>query len=45
LSNDKSAIKSIYLAAQQIRNKWERASAGWNQVYNQLYICFEDRIK
>ena len=43
--NDQSAIKSIYLAAQQIRSKWERTRAGWNQVYNQLYICFEDRIK
>ena len=43
--NDQSAIKSIYLAAQQIRSKWERSRAGWNQVYNQLYICFEDRIK
>ena len=43
--NDQSAIKSIYLAAQQIRRKWQRARAGWDQVYNQLYICFEDRIK
>ena len=43
--NDQSAIKSIYLAAQQIRSKWQRSRAGWNQVYNQLYICFEDRVK
>ncbi len=43
--NDQSAIKSIYLAAQQIRVKWQRSRAGWDQVYNQLYICFEDRIK
>lgn len=43
--NDQSAIKSIYLAAQQIRVKWQKSRAGWNQVYNQLYICFEDRIK
>ena len=43
--NDQSAIKSIYLAAQQICRKWKRARAGWNQVYNQLYIYFEDRIK
>lgn len=43
--NDQSAIKSIYLAAQQIRTKWQRSRAGWNQVYNQLYIYFEDRIK
>lgn len=43
--NDQSAVKSIYLAAQQIRTKWQRSRAGWNQVYNQLYIYFEDRIK
>ena len=43
--NDQSAIKSIYLAAQQIRSKWKKSRAGWNQVYNQLYICFEDRVK
>jgi transposase-like protein len=43
--NDQSAIKSIYLAAQQIRVKWQKSRAGWNQVYNQLYIYFEDRIK
>lgn len=43
--NDQSAIKSIYLAAQQIRIKWQKSRAGWNQVYNQLYIYFEDRIK
>ena len=43
--NDQSAIKSIYLAAQQIRRKWQKKRVGWEQVYNQLYICFEDRIK
>lgn len=43
--NDQSAIKSIYLAAQQIRKKWQKKRRGWNKIYNQLYICFENRIK
>ncbi len=43
--NDQSAIESIYLAAQQMRSKWERARAGWNKVYNQLKICFEDKSR
>jgi len=43
--NDKSAIKSIYLAAQQIKKKWCKSRSGWPEIYNQLYIYFEDRIK
>jgi len=42
--NDQSAIKSIYLAAQQIRKKWNKSRFGWPKVYNMLYIYFEDRI-
>jgi transposase-like protein len=41
---DDAALKSIYLAAQQIRKKWCKARFGWHQVYNQLFIYFEDRI-
>lgn len=41
---DDAALKSIYLAAQQIRGKWCKARFGWHQVYNQLFIYFEDRI-
>lgn len=43
--NDQAAVKSIYLAAQQIRKKWQKRRFGWSKVYNQLYIYFEDRIK
>lgn len=43
--NDQSAVKSIYLAAQQIQKKWQKRRRGWTQVYNQLFIYFEDRIK
>jgi len=41
---DDAALKSIYLAAQQIRKKWEKARFGWSQIYNQLTIYFENRI-
>ena len=41
---DDAALKSIYLAAQQIRKKWMKSRFGWPQIYNQLYIYFENRI-
>lgn len=41
---DDAALKSIYLAAQQIRKKWHRTRQGWAQVYNQLHLHFEERI-
>lgn len=42
--NDDAALKSIYLAAIQIRKKWQKSRMGWSKVYNQLYIYFEERI-
>ncbi|MBK8701522.1 MAG: IS256 family transposase [Saprospiraceae bacterium] len=42
--HDDAAIKSIYLALQQIRPKWNKARFNWGQIYNQLYIHFENRI-
>ena len=41
---DDAALKSIYLAAQQIRKKWKKTRYNWGQIYNQLYIYFENRI-
>ena len=41
---DDAALKSIYLAAQQIKPKWEKSRHGWNQIRNQLAIHFESRI-
>jgi len=41
---DDAALKSIYMAAQQIRKKWQKSRRGWTQIYNQLYIHFENRI-
>lgn len=42
--NDESALKSIYLAAQSISKKWKKTRFKWGQIYNQLYICFPDRL-
>jgi len=43
--NDNAVLKSIYLAFQQVRKKWQKSRMGWPQIYNQLYIKFENRIK
>jgi transposase-like protein len=42
--SDDAALKSIYLAAQSISKKWQKSRFNWGQVYNQLYICFPDRL-
>lgn len=42
--NDDSALKSIYLAAQQIKPRWSKTRFNWSIIYNQLYIYFENRI-
>jgi transposase-like protein len=41
---DDAALKSVYLAASQITKKWQKSRRGWGQVYNQLYIHFEERL-
>ncbi|WP_020539389.1 IS256 family transposase [Lewinella cohaerens] len=41
---DNAALKSVYLAAQQISKKWQKSRSGWAQIYNQLHIHFENRI-
>lgn len=41
---DDAAIKSIYLAAQHIKSKWEKTRHGWSMIRNQLAIHFESRI-
>jgi len=42
---DDAALKSIFLAAEQIKKKWQKSRFGWPQIYNQLYIHFENRIR
>ena len=41
---DDAAVKSIYLAAMQIRKKWRKKRWGWANIYNQLTILFPDRL-
>jgi len=42
--NDDAALKSIYLSAQSISKKWKKTRFNWSQIYNQLYICFPNRL-
>lgn len=42
--NDDSAIKSIYLAAMAISEKWKKSRFNWPQIHNQLYIHFKNRM-
>lgn len=42
---DDAALKSIYLAAMAVQNKWQKRRSNWPIIYNQLYINFENRIK
>ncbi len=41
---DQAALNSIYLAAQNIRKKWEKRRFNWSQIHNQLTILFPERI-
>ncbi len=43
--SDDAALKSIYMAAQNVQNRWQKTRQGWSQIYNQLYINFESRVK
>ena len=38
---EKSAVKSIYLAIEQIQYKWTMPIRNWNLVFNQLMIKFD----
>lgn len=39
--NDKAAIKSVFLAVEQVQSKWTMPIRNWNLVLNQLMIKFE----
>lgn len=43
--SDEAALKCIYLAAQNVQHRWQKSRRGWSQIYNQLFIKFESRIK
>lgn len=42
---DDAALKSIYLAAQNVQHTWQKSRHGWSQIYNQLFINFGNRVK
>lgn len=42
---DQAAIKSVYLAIDQIERKWTMPIRKWNLILNQFLIKFEDRFK
>ena len=42
---DDAALKSIYLGALNVQERWQKTRQGWSQIYNQLYINFEPRVK
>lgn len=42
--NDDAALKSIYLALMQINPTWNKSRFNWSQIYNQLFIHFENRM-
>lgn len=43
--SDDAALKCVYMAAQNVQNRWQKSRHGWSQIYNQLYINFESRVK
>jgi len=43
--SDNAAIKSIYLAIDQIERKWTMPIRKWNLILNQFLIKFESRFK
>ena len=42
---DESLIKSIYMSIQEIHKKWTVTVRDWNEIWGQLNIFFEDRLK
>ncbi len=43
--SDDAALKSIYFAAQNVSERWQKSRMGWSQIHNQLFIKFGDRVK
>lgn len=40
--NDQAALKSVYLAIQQIQSKWVLPIRNWHTTHNEILIIFED---
>jgi len=43
-SNDKAALKLLYLAMQNAAKKWSLPIQHWKQALNQFAIIFEERF-
>lgn len=44
-TSDMAALKLVYLATMNFHKKWNNKIFGWNIIFNQLSIIFEDRIE
>jgi putative transposase len=42
--NDQAALKSVYLAIQQIQTKWTMPIHNWHTTHNEILIIFEDNL-
>jgi putative transposase len=42
---DDSLIKSIYMSIQEINKKWTASVRDWTEIWGQLTIFFEDRLR
>lgn len=42
---DKSLLKALYLATEQITKKWSIPLRNWGKVYGELSIMYKDRLK
>jgi transposase-like protein len=43
--SDKSLMKLLYLVTRDVTAKWTQPIVKWGQIYNQLRIIFDDRLK
>ncbi len=41
---DEAVLKSIYLAALELEEKWIKPIKDWAIIYAQLVVLFEDRL-
>ncbi len=43
--DDQAVLKSVYLALEQISNKWTMPIAHWQRILAQFAILYPDRIE
>lgn len=42
--NDQAALKSVYLAVNQIQSKWTRPIHNWSMLHNEILIIFDKNL-